>query len=84
MATTGFREPSLVFLTQTALEMTDAAEAADFLAAAPCRLAFVEARGEAAFLARLGSRADVQLAGRRAGYNLNGGRALDIGIYVRQ
>ncbi len=91
-ATSGFREPSLVFLTRTDLEMTTGAGAADFLADAPCRLAFVESRDAAAFAARLAERLaahpsapdDIRLVSHVEGVNLNGGRRLDIGLYVRQ
>jgi 4-amino-4-deoxy-L-arabinose transferase-like glycosyltransferase len=74
-ATAGYREPSLVFLTRTDLAMTDGAGAAKFLAAGPCRVAFVDKRDEAP----LGAAAPAQ---RVAGINLNGGRKLDIGVYV--
>jgi 4-amino-4-deoxy-L-arabinose transferase-like glycosyltransferase len=75
-ATTSYREPSLV--------MTDAAGAAAFLAGGSCRVAFVPARDEAAFRAAGGDPAHTQLVDRVAGINLNGGRALDIGVYLGQ
>jgi 4-amino-4-deoxy-L-arabinose transferase-like glycosyltransferase len=81
MATAGFREPSLVFLTRTDLEMTDGAGAAAFLRQGPCRVAFVESRQEAAFLAAQGDAAPPRLLSRVTGLNLNGGRRLDIGVY---
>jgi 4-amino-4-deoxy-L-arabinose transferase-like glycosyltransferase len=81
-ASAGFREPSLVFLVSTGLAMPDGAGAAQFLAAAPCRMAFVEGREEAAFTAQASSLALVpRLVGRVGGININGGRALDIGVY---
>jgi 4-amino-4-deoxy-L-arabinose transferase-like glycosyltransferase len=81
-ATTGFREPSLVFLVSTKLKMTDAAGAADFLADGPCRMVFVDRSQEAAFEARLAGRGGkAALLTRVAGININGGRALDIGVY---
>ena len=79
--TAGYREPSLVFLTVTDLAMGEGAVAAAFLAAAPCRIAFVEAREEPAFHRAGGP--EVAVA-RVAGINLNGGKKLDIGVYVRQ
>jgi 4-amino-4-deoxy-L-arabinose transferase-like glycosyltransferase len=82
-ATTSYREPSLVFLTSTSLLMTDPAGAADFLSAEPCRAAFVEAREETAFEAALAAGAPVALVSRVEGINLNGGKKLDIGVYVR-
>ena len=81
MASAGFREPSLVFLTRTDLEMTDGAGAAAFLRRGPCRVAFVESRQEAAFLAGQGDAAPPRLMSRVTGLNLNGGRRLDIGVY---
>ena len=83
-ATTGYREPSLVFLTATDLAMTSGAGAAEFLNAAPCRLAFVDAAQEPAFLAALTTPLQVVAAARVAGINLNGGKSLDIGVWVRQ
>lgn len=83
-ATTGYREPSLVFLTSTDLAMTDGKGAAEFLTAAKCRIAFVEKAQEAAFLAALPSQKAAQPVKRITGINLNGGKALDIGVYVRQ
>lgn len=78
----GYSEPSFVFLTRTDTLLAGGADAADFLAAGGCRVAFVDAaprrRGrppeEAAFLERL------QALGLRAerltmieGRNMNGG-----------
>jgi hypothetical protein len=80
-ATSGYREPSLVFLTRTDLEMTDGAGAARFLRDGPCRVAFVESRQEAAFLAGMSPDAPPRLLSRVQGLNLNGGRRLDIGVY---
>lgn len=84
MASAGFSEPSLVFLTRTALALGTGETAGRFLAAGPCRLAFVDIRQEPAFRSALGERTDVRLAGRVQGINLNGGRRLDIGLYLRQ
>jgi 4-amino-4-deoxy-L-arabinose transferase-like glycosyltransferase len=83
-ATVGDREPSLVFLTSTALLMTDGPGAAAFMAVGPCRVAFVNQPDEAAFNAALGSNSKIALASRVAGVNINGGKKLDIGVYVRQ
>ena len=50
-----------------------------------CRIAFVSAQDEPAFQAALGAGADgVRLTERLTGINLNGGRKLDIGVYLRQ
>ena len=81
IATAGFREPSLVFLTRTDLAMTDGAGAAGFLAGEGCRVAFVDRRMEETFRAALGTAAP-RLATRVRGLNINGGRQLDIGVWA--
>ncbi len=83
-ATSGFNEPSLVFLAGTDLFMSDGADAARFVDAAPCRIAFVDMRQEAAFKAALAPTSQVTLGDRITGLNLNGGRKLDIGVYARK
>jgi len=84
IVTISYREPSLVFLTRTDLAMTNAEGAARFVRAAPCRVALVDAASEPKFLAELAGDPGVSLSGRVAGTNLNGGKLLDIGVYVRQ
>jgi len=83
--TVGYREPSLVFLTGTNLAMgIDGAAAAAFLAEPGCRIAFVEARHAAGFqdaIARSGL-APRQITTIR-GFNLNGGRRLEMAVYAR-
>jgi 4-amino-4-deoxy-L-arabinose transferase-like glycosyltransferase len=82
-ATVGFYEPSLVFLTGTGLRMGGAAEVARFLAEPGCRAAFVDIRDEAEFRQMLTSLGQApQRLGRVLGVNLNGGRHMDIGVYV--
>ncbi len=82
--TTRYREPSLVFLTQTDLAMEDGAGAARFMSEGRCRIAFIAAQEEAAFKQGLGDQSSkVVLRTRLTGVNLNGGRKLDIGVYVR-
>ena len=83
-ASAGYHEPSLVFLTETDVLLTDGKGAGAFLAAEPCRIAFIDAPQEAAFKAALGDASGVRLAERLEGINLNGGKRLDIGVYVRQ
>src|SRR5205085_12051385 len=81
-ATTGFREPSLVFLIGTDLAMADGAGAADFLGVGGCRMAFVEKRQEAAFLAQIAAaNTKIALLTRVGGLNINGDKALDVGVY---
>jgi hypothetical protein len=84
IGTLGYREPSLVFLVGTHLEMfPDGRGAAEFLKGGDCRLVFVERRHEDAFRAET-SRLGMQpaLSTRITGFNINGGRRLDIGAYV--
>jgi 4-amino-4-deoxy-L-arabinose transferase-like glycosyltransferase len=79
--TAGYREPSLVFLTRTDLKMGDGAEAARFLAQPGCRIAFVSGREQAAFeaeAARTGL--SPRLVTRISGFNINGGRRIDINV----
>jgi len=84
VATLGYREPSLVFLTGTNLEMLETGEEASaFLGQGGCRMVFVEKRFEEAFRAeneRLGLKP--ALSTRVAGFNINSGRRLDIGAYA--
>jgi 4-amino-4-deoxy-L-arabinose transferase-like glycosyltransferase len=86
IATIGYREPSLVFLTRTDLDMLETGEeAAAFLTSGQCRMIFVEKRFEPAFLAataRLGATAVPEA--RIPGFNINGGRHLDIAVYARR
>lgn len=83
VATLGYREPSLVFLTNTNLDMLDnGAEAAGFLEKGGCRLVFVEHQFEENFRTeaqRLGL--EPALSTRVSGFNINSGRRVDIGVY---
>ena len=81
-ATISYREPSLVFLTRTDLFMTDAKGAAGFMNEGPCRIAFIEAKDDAAFKAAV-TAPDMRRASVVSGTNLNGGKKLDISVYVR-
>lgn len=83
LASAGYHEPSLVFLTRTDTRLTDGPGAADFLAEGGCRIALVDAepgkRGrpsaEAGFRARLEEiGAKAAPVGLVEGRNLNGGR----------
>ncbi len=84
IGTLGYREPSLVFLVGTDLEMLESgSEASTFLKQGGCRLVFVEKRFEEEFrLAneRLGQQPT--LSTRVSGFNINSGRQLDIGAYA--
>jgi 4-amino-4-deoxy-L-arabinose transferase-like glycosyltransferase len=84
VATLGYREPSLVFLTSTNLEMLEAGDQATaFLQGGGCRAVFVERRFEGEFRAA-NERSGLQptLSTRIYGFNINSGRKLDIGVYA--
>lgn len=84
VATLGYREPSLVFLTGTNLDMLDTgAEASAFLRQGGCRVVFVDKRFEGEFRAeneRLGQQP--VLSTRVHGFNINSGRRVDIAAYA--
>ncbi len=81
----GYNEPSLVFLTDTEIDLTDGRSAAAAFSNAGCTIAFVEKRHEAAFLEGLKAIADPPTErGRIKGVNINSGRMLDIGVYARE
>jgi 4-amino-4-deoxy-L-arabinose transferase-like glycosyltransferase len=81
----GYNEPSLVFLTDTEIDLTDGASAAGTFGQPGCRIAFIESRHEAAFTSALQPVAEKPaLRTRVRGININSGRQLDIGVYVRE
>jgi len=84
--TLGYREPSLVFLTGTDLAMAlNGQQAAEFLNKPGCRVAFVEKRYAGEFEAALTSLSlKPRLFTTIRGFNLNGGRRLDIAVFVRE
>lgn len=85
VVTLGYREPSLVFLTGTKLAMAaSGADAAAFLNQPGCRVAFVESRFADDFKAALASQpAKPRLVTTINGFNLNGGRRLEIAVFAR-
>ncbi len=84
-ASAGFNEPSLVFLTDTEIDLTDGKSAAAGFAKPGCRIAFVERRHEAAFREGLAGIGDPPaLRTRIMGLNINSGRQVDIGVYARE
>lgn len=92
-ASVGYREPSLVFLTDTRIALTDAKSAAEFIDkdGAGCRIAFIERAFEEDFRASLKGASAPALVTRVRGVNLNAAldkqrklRVLDIGVYVRR
>ncbi len=82
--TLGYREPSLVFLTGTKLAMaTSGADAAAFLNQPGCRVAFVERRFADDFKSALaGQSIKPRLVTTVNGFNLNGGRRLEIAVFA--
>ncbi|MBL0402530.1 glycosyltransferase family 39 protein [Microvirga aerilata] len=84
VASLGYREPSLVFLTGTGLDMIDSGvQASDFLRKGGCRVVFVEKRHEGEFRAqneRFGQQP--VLSARIQGFNINSGRRLEIAAYA--
>jgi len=84
LASAGYHEPSLVFLTRTDIALVDGRGAAEFLNAGPCRIAFVEKEEETSFRSSLDNQDGVVLRERISGLNINGGRMLDIGVWVRE
>ncbi|MEW4459543.1 Undecaprenyl phosphate-alpha-4-amino-4-deoxy-L-arabinose arabinosyl transferase [Labrenzia sp. THAF35] len=90
VVTTGFHEPSFIFLEGTTTKIVSAQDAAAFLAAdeaanpASCRIAAIESREEAAFLAAAKEIGLVPEAVKRVdGLNINGGDDVDIGLYEK-
>ena len=88
VVTTGFHEPSFIFLEGTNTKIVPEAEAADFLAQAKpgesgvCRIAAIESRHEEAFLAAAKEKGLVPVVRKRVdGLNINGGDDVDIALY---
>jgi 4-amino-4-deoxy-L-arabinose transferase-like glycosyltransferase len=82
VATAGYHEDSLVFLTGTGLKHTTGDGAADFLKQGGCRFAFVESRQEKAFAQRaeaIGLR--YNRATRIDGINISGGRPIAVTVF---
>jgi 4-amino-4-deoxy-L-arabinose transferase-like glycosyltransferase len=87
--TSGFNEPSFIFLQGTATKIVTPQEAAEFLSEArrntvgACRIAVIESRQEEAFLSASKSYGLVPVSVSRVdGLNINGGKRLKIGLYV--
>lgn len=84
VATLGYREPSLVFLVGTSLDMVETADQAAAFATGPgCRVTIVAERYIPAFRDALLQRQATHLdtLGRIRGFNINGGRAQELGLY---
>lgn len=88
VVTTGFHEPSFIFLEGTNTKIAPEAEAAEFLAqvqpreSGVCRIAAIESRHEEAFLAAAKEKGLVPVVRKRVdGLNINGGDDVDIALY---
>jgi len=82
VATAGYHEPSLVFLTGTGLRHMTGPEAAEFLKAGGCRFAFIEARQERSFAQRADALGVRYAKGLRVeGINVSGGRPIAVTVY---
>jgi 4-amino-4-deoxy-L-arabinose transferase-like glycosyltransferase len=82
VATVGYYEPSLVFLTGTRTLMSDAAGAADFLQGDTCRFALVDSRFERYFALRAEAIGLRYSAGPRIrGFNLSSGHDTSIAMF---
>jgi len=87
LASAGFTEPSLVFLTATRTRLVRGAAAADHLAAEPqCGVAAIEARETQAFLDRAAETGQrlrtVGTVGTVEGFNYARGKQLTITLYI--
>jgi 4-amino-4-deoxy-L-arabinose transferase-like glycosyltransferase len=81
-ASSGYEEPSLVFLTGTATRLTDPAGAADFLFGGGCRFAFIEERQERSFALRAEAIGLRYKAGPRVeGYNISNGQRITVAVF---
>jgi len=81
-ASSGYEEPSLVFLAGTATRLTDPAGAADFLLRGGCRFAFIEARQERSFALRAEAIGLRYRAGPRIeGYNISNGQRIAVAVF---
>jgi 4-amino-4-deoxy-L-arabinose transferase-like glycosyltransferase len=81
-ASSGFEEPSLVFLAGTDTRLTDPSGAADFLLRGGCRFAFIEARQERIFALRadaIGLR--YRQGPRIEAYNISTGQAIRVAVF---
>jgi 4-amino-4-deoxy-L-arabinose transferase-like glycosyltransferase len=81
-ASSGYQEPSLVFLTGTATRLTDPAGAANFLLGGGCRFAFIEERQEHSFALRAEAIGLRYKAGPRIeGYNISNGQRIAVAVF---
>lgn len=85
LAVLGYSEPSLVFLTRTDLQFLPAPALVDFLQKPGCRIIGVTANQMKDFeAARQARNLDLTAVEVVSGFNINGGKRLDVSIYVRR
>ena len=83
LVSSGYREPSLVFLAGTKTALVRPPEAAVLLAEDPvCRLALVDAQQEAAFKQALPAKANLREVAVLEGFNYAGGDSLQLTLYA--
>ncbi len=85
IATVGYREPSLVLLTDTDLAMPpDGAQGARFIGGTGCRVALVDQANSDGFQRELTAiSVNARKVGSVHGLNVNRGRVLDIDVWVK-
>ena len=82
VATAGYHEPSLVFLTGTGLRHMTGPEAAEFLKPGGCRFAFIEAHQERSFAQRADALGVRYAKGLRVdGINVTAGRSISVTVF---
>ena len=85
LAMLGYSEPSLVFLTRTDLQFLPPAAMVSFLQQPGCRIAGVTANQMKDFeAARMAAGLDLAPVELVKGFNINGGKRLEVSIFVRR
>ena len=85
LAMLGYSEPSLVFLTRTDLQFLPPAAMVSFLQQPGCRIAGVTANQMNDFeAARMAAGLDLAPVELVKGFNINGGKRLEVSIFVRR
>jgi 4-amino-4-deoxy-L-arabinose transferase-like glycosyltransferase len=82
VASTGYQEPSLVFLLGTDTRFTNGTGAAEFLGQGPCRFALIDARSERGFVRRANAIGlHYVLSQHVDGYNISIGQPLALTVF---
>ena len=83
MASTGLFEPSLVFYAGDGIRLTNPEEAADFLAAGGCRVAFVEGRRQSIFNQRAADIGlELNVKSKISGFNIGNWKPIKMRIFA--